>query len=47
MKLLLVFLLFCFISGLALVKIKPAKRASFIFLLCLLLSFAYYFLNKI
>ncbi len=41
------FLIVSFISGLVLATLKPRQRAGFILLLCLGISFAYYFLNKI
>lgn len=43
----LLFLLLIFIGGLFFVRVKNVRRAQMVFVLCLLLSIAYYFFNKI
>jgi hypothetical protein len=46
-KFFIVFLLFCFFSGLVLRRVKTAKRGGILVIACLLLTFAYYFLNQL
>ncbi len=47
MKILLGFLVISFFIGYFLGEVKPIKRVGLILLMCLALSFAYYFLNQI
>lgn len=47
MELFIGFILVCFVGGLLLRRLRPRQRARLLFILCLFLAFAYYFLNQL
>ena len=47
MKLMIAFLFACFLVGLLLAGHRSARRTRWLFAICLLVGFAYYFLHQI
>jgi hypothetical protein len=47
MKLFIAFLTLSFLSGIILRRARPVQRALYLLALCLLVSFAYFFLHQL